>query len=182
MTSFLDLARSRRSCRFYTDKRVPRKDLELCAEAARHAPSACNAQPWKFMIIDDPDICRKVASLFPTPGIAMNAFARNSPAFIVILSEKQKVVPWFGGKLVSKDFRLMDLGIACAHIVLQAEELGIGTCILGWFDERKLKKILGVPRAKRIELVITMGYAPANTPAREKRLKDRNETISFNHY
>ena len=182
MASFFDLARSRKSCRFYTEERVPREDLELCAEAARHAPSACNAQPWKFIIIDDPDRSREVASLFPTPGIAMNAFARNAPAFIAILSEKQKAIPWIGGKLASKDFRLMDLGIVCAHIVLQAEELGIGTCILGWFNERKLKKILGVPRSKRIELVITMGYAPKVLPEREKRLKDKNETVSFNHY
>lgn len=52
---FLDLAKSRRSVRAYTDKNIERKDLELCVEAARHAPSACNAQPWSFVIIDDPE-------------------------------------------------------------------------------------------------------------------------------
>ena len=88
------------------------------------------------MIVDDPEQKRAIASAFPTPGIAMNAFARDAAAFIVILSEKQKTAPWIGGKLAKKDFRLIDIGIACAHIVLQAEELGIGACIPGWFDEK----------------------------------------------
>lgn len=182
MSSFLELAKSRKSCRAYSPRPISRKDLELCAETALHSPSACNSQPWKFVIVDDREQKRRIASTFPTPGIAMNAFAREAAAFIAILSERQKTAPWIGGKLAKKDFRLMDIGIACAHIVLQAEELGIGTCILGWFDEKQIKNILDIPRNKRIELIVSLGYPAEGVPLREKNLKARSETLSFNRY
>lgn len=178
---FLDLAKSRRSVRAYTDKNIERKDLELCVEAARHAPSACNAQPWSFVIIDDPekrDLVARAAAYGPGN---LNSFARDARAFIAIVSEKQKFAAWIGGKLRNIDFRDTDIGIACAHLVLQAQELGIGSCILGWFNERKIKKILRVPRFKKIELVITLGY-PAETELPEKNLKQRNDVIKYNSY
>lgn len=182
MYSFLELARSRRSLRRYSPRKIERKDLELCAEAARHAPSACNSQPWKFILIDDPAQREKIAGTFQRGTFSMNAFVRDAAAFVAIVSEKQKFVPWLGGKIACRDLRQIDLGLACSHLVLQAQELGIGSCILGWFNQKQLRSILSLPPQKRIELVVSLGYPADDLAPREKRLKEKNDVISFNRY
>lgn len=183
MRPFIKLALDRRSVRNYSSRPIAREDLELCVEAARYSPSACNSQPWKFIIVDEPEIRAKVAGTFATGTFKMNSFVHNAAAFIAIVSEKQKFIPWLGAKLSGKDYRRMDIGIASAHIALEAEDLGIGACILGWFNEKKLGKILGLPASKSIELVISLGY-PRNEDlkAREKNMKEKHETVSFNRY
>ena len=179
--NFFELVKSRRSVRAYDDRAISREDLESCVEAARHAPSSCNSQPWKFIIIDDPAGKKATAKNVFSGLYKMNAFAGEAAAFIVLVSEKVKFAAWAGEKLRNTDFKRIDTGIACAHLVLQARELGIGTCILGWFNEKMLKKILSVPPMKKIELVIALGY-PAQPEVPEKHLKDKNEVCSFNKY
>jgi len=181
MTSFFELVKSRRSIRKYDGRGIARKDLELCVEAGRHAPSACNSQAWKFVIVDDAEKKKKISDNVFSGLYGMNAFASGAAAFIIVISERIKLPARAGGMLRNTDFRRIDIGLACAHIVLQSQELGIGTCILGWFNEKRLKKILSVPRAKKIELVISLGY-PASTKLFEKILKDKSETIAFNRF
>jgi len=179
--SFLELARSRRSVRSFSEKALKREDLELCVEAARHAPSACNSQPWKFIIIDDPGLKNKAGEeCFGRPA-GFNNFACSAPALIALVAEPVKFTSWAGGKAMGTDFRRIDLGIACSHFVLQARELGIGTCILGWFDEKKLRRLLSVPRGKKIELVIAAGY-PRRPASGDKHLKEKEEILSCNAY
>ncbi len=180
--AFLELAKSRKSVRAYDNRCVRRKDLELCVEAACLAPSTCNSQAWKFIIIDEHAKREAVAKTVFSGLYKMNAFASEAAAFIVQISERVKFPAWVGGKLRNTDFRRIDAGIACAHLILQAQELGIGTCILGWFDEKRLKKILSVPSGKKIELVIALGYPAQPEQLPEKRLKDKNEVVSFNKY
>lgn len=181
MKDLVELALSRRSVRSYEKKDIAGEDIASCVEAARYAPSACNTQPWKFIIVDDAGKRDEVAATFSSDLYKMNAFASDAAAFIVVVSEKQNLPAWLGGKIRATDFRRIDVGIATSHVVLRAAELGIGTCILGWFDEKALKKILSIPRDKKIELVISMGY-PAETEFRERRLKDKKEVISLNSY
>lgn len=178
---FTDLVKSRRSVRVYDKRNIKREDLELCIEAARHAPSACNSQPWKFIIIDDIAKKELIAASVLSGLYSMNTFAHKADVFIAIVSEKIKFLSWLGAKLRKTDYRHIDIGIACCQLLLQAQELGIGTCILGWFDERRLKKILSVPPVKKIELVIALGY-PKNAKPADKYLKDKSEIISFNKY
>jgi nitroreductase len=182
MKTLIQLVRSRRSVRSYDRREVRRSDLELCVEAACHAPSACNSQPWKFIIIDDPAKKKAIAKDVLSGLYSMNSFAGEASAFIALISEKVKFPVWVGGKLRNTDFRRIDTGIACGHLILQAQELGIGTCILGWFNERRLKKILSVPSSKKIELVIALGYPAQTEELHEKRLKDKSEVASFNKY
>lgn len=181
MNRFLELAKSRRSIRFYNKRDLPRRELELCVEAARQSPSACNSQPWKFIIVDDPKVKKSVAETLSSKPYSMNTFASEAAAYIVMVSESMKFSAWAGSKLLNMDYKRIDIGIACAHLVLQAQELGIGSCILGWFNEGKLKKILNIPRSKRIELVISMGY-PGKYISKEKNLKDKKEVLAFNGY
>jgi nitroreductase len=183
MRPFLELAKDRRSVRDYSARPIAREDLELCVEAARYSPSACNSQPWKFIIVDDPKIRAKVAGTFAAGTFKMNSFVHDAAAFIAVVSEKQKFIPWLGGKLGGKDYRRMDIGIASAHIVLEAEELGIGTCMLGWYDEKKLAGILALPPAKSIEIVISLGYPREEGPVTgERKIKEKYNVVSFNRY
>ncbi|NQT33372.1 MAG: nitroreductase family protein [Candidatus Omnitrophica bacterium] len=181
MNNFLDLANARRSTRVFDGRGIKREDLELCAEAARLAPSACNSQPWKFIIIDDPHAKEAVIKDTLSGIYKMNSFSKDAGAFIAIISEKMKFPAWMGGKVRNTDFRRIDIGIACAHLVLQARELNIKTCILGWFNEGRLKKILSIPFWKKIELVIAMGYNDSEE-CPERRLKDKSEVVGFNKY
>lgn len=179
--SFLELVKGRRSIRTYEKQDIKRGELELCVEAACYAPSACNSQPWKFIIVDNPFVKNLITKNIFSDLYSMNTFAKNAPAFIAIVEEGIKFPAWIGAKLKNTDFRKIDIGIACAHIILQAQELGIGTCILGWFDEKKLKKILSVPFYKKIALVIALGRFDQRILP-EKHFKSRNETISYNKY
>ena len=87
----------------------------------------------------------------------------------------------FGSVVKDKDLPLIDIGIAAAHMCLQATAEGLGTCILGWFNERSVRKLLDIPRRKRVILIITLGY-PASDEIREKKRKLTEEIVSLNKY
>jgi nitroreductase len=85
-----------------------------------------------------------------------------------------------GATIKNKDYSLIDIGIASENICLQAKAEGVGSCLIGWFDERNVKKLLGVPRSKRVELIITLGYSLSDS--RMKKRKPADETVSYNKY
>ena len=148
---FLQLVASRQSDRAYDMTRpVEPEKLERILEAARLAPSACNAQPWKFVVINDPELSVKVGKA--TAGLGIK----------------------------DKYFPLVDIGIATAHITLAAESEGLGSCILGWFDEKEIKKLTGIPASKRLLLVITIGYSVKEK--RKKARKPKEKVVSYNKY
>lgn len=176
---FLELVASRQSDRVYDkDKEVEPEKLERILEAARLAPSACNAQPWKFVVVTDKELAIKVGKA--TAGLGMNKFAKDAPVHILVIEESANISSKLGGKVKGKHFPLIDLGIATAHISLAAESEGLGSCILGWFDEAEIKKLTGIPANKRLLLDIVIGY-----PAKAKRKKIRKakeKVISYNRY
>ncbi|MDO4163652.1 MAG: nitroreductase family protein [Bacteroides sp.] len=179
MEDFLQLATARQSDRAYDKTRpVEPEKLERILEAAWLSPSACNAQPWKFVVITDPELSVKVGKA--TAGLGMNKFAQDAPVHILIVEESMNVTSFLGAKIKDKYFPLIDIGIAAAHITLAAENEGLGSCILGWFDEKEIKRLTGIPSRKRLLLDITIGY-----PAKEKRKKMRKpkeKVISYNKY
>lgn len=175
---FLQLAASRQSDRAYEHRPVEREKLERILQAACLAPSACNAQPWKFVVVDDPELARRVGKA--AAGLGMNQFAKEAPVHILIVEESMNLTSFLGAKIKDKYFPLIDIGIAAAHITLAAESEGLGSCILGWFDEKEIKKLVGIPANKRLLLDITIGY-----PVKEKRKKSRKskeKVVSYNHY
>lgn len=179
MEDFLQLVASRQSDRAYDMSRPVEQDkLERILEAARLAPSACNAQPWKFVVITDSELSVKVGKA--TAGLGMNKFAKDAPVHILVVEESMNITSFLGAKIKDKYFPLVDIGIAAAHITLAAESEGLGSCILGWFDEKEIKKLTGIPANKRLLLDIIIGY-----PVKEKRKKSRkpkDKIVSFNHY
>lgn len=176
----LELIKSRQSDRKYSDRPIEREKLDRIVEAGRMAPSACNAQPWKFIVVTESDLLAKLAEASSAKLPGMNEFAGQAPAMLVIIREQANLTSKIGAQIKRKDYSLIDIGIASENICLQAEAEGLGSCMLGWFNEEKVRKTLGVPKSKRVELIITLGYSLSEK--REKRRKPPEVTVSFNKY
>lgn len=177
--TFLELARKRQSVRKYSPASVSREIINRCLEAARLAPSACNSQPWYFIVIDDPELKTKVAEKAFAGVYSMNAFANEAPVLVAVVRDKSGYFATLGGFCRGMQFGLVDIGIACEHFVLQAQEDGVGTCWLGWFDEKRVKNILGIAKNKKVDMIISMGY-PAEDTLREKARKPLGDIGKFN--
>jgi nitroreductase len=176
----LDLIIRRQSDRKYSNRLIETEKLERIIEAGRMAPSACNAQPWKFIIVTDPKLIEQIAEAASAKLIGMNMFVSQAPAQIVIVRENSNFSSKVGSTIKSKDYSHIDIGIASENICLQARAEGIGSCIIGWFDEKQLRKILGIPSSKRVELIITLGYSLSEH--RNKKRKPKEATVSYNKY
>ena len=176
--TFSDLVRARYSLRSYSDRPVERKKLTACVEAARLSPSACNSQPWRFIIVDDPELISRLAPLTTSTAVPINKFVDQAPAIAVVVSERPNLSSRLGAAVKRTPFYLIDVGIAAEHFCLQAAELGLGTCMLGWFDQAGVKRILDIPKRKKVPLLITIGY-PREEKQPEKRRKDLNEILDF---
>lgn len=177
---FLELIIRRQSDRKYSDQQVEDDKLRRIVEAGRMAPSACNSQPWKFIVVTESELIQKIAEAASAKLIGMNSFVAQSKAIVVVVREKANFSSRVGATIKQKDYSLIDIGIASENICLQAKAEGIGSCIIGWFDERELRKILEVPKSKRIEVFITLGYSLSDQ--REKRRKPPEEVVSYNKY
>lgn len=179
---YFELIYKRESVRGYLDKSVEREKIERLIEAARVAPSACNAQPWKFIVVDDKELVNQVAKKLYDPLVSgINKFALTSPAFIVVVAESRNLASKMGEIIKKKDYTNIDIGGACENICLAATELGLGTCIMGWFKEKGIKNILSIPSSKKVNLVISLGYYEEKEP-RKKVRKDIKEIMSYNRY
>ena len=179
---FAELIKIRQSVRKYQDKLVESEKLQKLIEAVRLAPSASNSQPWKLILVDEPELKDQVARATFSKTISFNKFALQAPVIAVLTIEKPPLLTQIGGRLKKREFPLIDIGIAAEHFCLQAAELGLGTCMLGWFDEKTIKQLLNIPRKTQIGLVITLGYPEENSPVRQKVRKDAESMSSFNRY
>ena len=177
MGAFMDLVFRRESCRDYDDSRpVEREKLVRCLEAARMAPSACNSQPWYFTVVLDREVLPRLAECVQEGG--MNRFASRCPALVVVTEEKANLSARLGGAIKDQQYAQTDVGIAAAHFCLEATDQGLSTCILGWFNEKRIKALLGIPAGSRVRLVLCVGY-PARDTLREKKRKTLEEIARF---
>ena len=167
---FLKLAAARRSIRKYKTSPVEREKLDLCLEAARLAPSACNAQPYKFVVIDEPALKEKFCAAAFAGVYSACKFAAAAPVMVAVVGDTGKFAAWMGNQVQGTDFRLVDIGIAAEHFALAAAEQGLGTCWLGWFGAKAGAKALGLPSGKKIEILLSVGY-PDEAPAPRPRKK-----------
>jgi len=176
----LELILRRQSDRKYSDKPVEKEKLERITEAGRMAPSACNSQPWKFIVVNDPALLIRLAEAASGKLLGMNVFVSQAPIIIVIVRETPNFSSKVGGTIKRKDYSHIDIGIAAENICLQATAEGLGSCILGWFDEKQVRSILEIPSSKRVELLITIGYPLGEY--RTKKRKPGEVTVSYNKY
>lgn len=176
----LELIHTRQSDRAYLPNPIEKEKLDRIIEAGRLAPSACNAQPWKFIIVNDSELKNKIADCTSSKVLGMNHFTKQAPIHVVIVEEKANFTSNAGSLIKGKHFPLIDIGIAAEHICLQASAEGLGSCMLGWFDEPKVKKLLNIPKSKKVPLIITLGYPASET--REKRRKEIDTIHNYNTY
>ena len=176
--NFIDFVKKRQSCRKYKDTPVSREALERCLEAARLSPSACNSQPWRFIIVAESELKKKLAETAFSGLYSMNSFAKAAPVLVVIVTERSKYAAQLAGSFKGVQYSLIDIGIAGEHFCLQAAEEGLGTCWLGWFNQRGVQKVLGLSKKDRIDIIISVGY-PQDDSCREKVRKSANEISDF---
>jgi nitroreductase len=176
MNDFLELALHRQSCRNFTEKQVEHEKLVKCVEAGRLAPSGCNSQPWSFVVAESTGIVAEVAKCGQQNG--MNPFLTKAGAFIIVLEEHAVLMPAIRKILDSQYFAKGDLGAATVQICLEAETLGLGTCIIGMYDRESLCKVLNIPAEKQFAALIAVGY-PADNIVRPKSRKLLSEITHF---
>ena len=171
---FLQIANARQSCRAYDAGRtVEQEKLDAILQSTRLSPSACNGQPYHFTICRG-ETAKQVAAA--TQGMGMNKFSSQAPVLIVISEMPYVKSAALGAKVKGNDYRSIDIGIACAYLTAEATAQGLSTCILGWFDDDKIRKICDL--SAPVRLVITLGYAKDET-IRDKKRKDTADLVTY---
>ena len=176
----LEMILRRQSDRKYSNKPIEAEKLERIIEAGRMAPSACNAQPWKFIVVTDPALRSTLAEAASAKLLGMNGFVSQAPVLIVIVRENPNFSSKVGGTIKNKDYSHIDIGIAAENMCLQATAEGLGSCIIGWYDEKQVRSILKIPSSKRVGLLISIGYPQGEY--RAKKRKPQEVTVSYNKY
>ena len=182
--TFEQMLLKRESCRSYRDQPVSREDLIKICEAGRLTPSGCNAQPWKFMVIDEAEARDKLYdALLLDGGIPGAPWREECPAFIVLVEQKATLMPaameYYKN---SQRFAQGDIGMASLNMCYQAMELGLSTCMIGMNDQKKMEEYFGIPEGSAVRLVLAVEYPKTEAPAREKIRKPFDEVVSFNKW
>ena len=171
--NFTEIAQTRQSCRSYDAARaVEQEKLDAILASARLAPSACNAQPYHITV------CRGEAARAAAKavqGMGMNKFATDCPVMLVISEAPYNATAALGAKVKDNDYRSIDIGIMTAYLTAEATAQGLSSCILGWLDDKELRKICGIE--EKVRLVISLGYAKADDKLRQKKRKDMEELV-----
>lgn len=168
--NFTKIANTRQSCRAYDSEReVEAEKIEAILESARLAPSACNGQPYHVTVCYG-DAAKQVAKA--TEGVGINKFAVLAPVLMVISEKPYNATAALGARLKNNDYRSIDIGIVAGYITAEATAQGLGSCILGWLDDARIREICDIDGTVR--LVITIGYAK-DDKIREKKRKSLDE-------
>jgi len=176
---FMGLVRARRSVRKFRPDVIDRSILKTCVEAARLAPSAENVEPWRFLIVDDPEIKSKLCDSAFSGVYRVTRWASAAPVLVVLLGRLDILANRIGRQITGLDYYLIDIGIAGEHFVLQAQELGLGSCWIGWFSGRGVRKALGLPRRYKPVALLAVGY-PDVTRFKDKKRRSLDEICWFN--
>ena len=177
MKDFIELMNARQSCRDYDGSQVTKEELDKCLEAARLAPSACNSQPWRFVVVTNPELRDKLIAHFQT--FNANGWAAKAPVLIAICEEESPhVMRGVFERWGCKRFAEGDVGAAAAMITLEAAELGLGSCLMGMFDNEEAKKLLNVPAGETVRVFVALGR-PTDPTVRPKNRKPLAELTRY---
>lgn len=181
---FEEMLLNRESCRSYADRPVAREDLLKICDAGRLTPSACNSQPWKFLIVDEPEAKAQLCDALVVAGGRSGApWREECPTFIVCVEQKAKLVPLAMTHCQdSQWFAKGDIGMACLNMCYQAMELGLSTCILGLIDQQKAREYFGIPDDQQVYVTLAVGYSKEESPARPKVRKTLDEVVCINEW
>ena len=160
---------TRRSVRAYKTQDIDEEKLNKILEAGRLAPSASNAQQWKFIVVKDPETRIRLAQ-----AASQQAFVGEAPVIIVACATRQSMMS------CGQPRHTVDLSIAMSFMILEATELGLGTCWIGAFHESEVKSILGIPESVRVVAITPLGY-PAMTTCPTSR-KNLGDIVCYDRY
>jgi len=177
----MDLIRARRSVRRYADRPVERRLIEECLEAARWAPSAENVQPWRFVVVDDPEVKERLAKAAFSGVYRPTRFAAKAPVIVAVLAKPDIIANRLGRAIQGTKYYLIDCGIACQQFVLRATELGLGVCYIGWYSKRGVRKALQVPRSHDVVVLLAVGY-PESQPQKARSRRELYDLVSYNRF
>ena len=181
---FLNIMQTRKSCRAYDPaKSVSREDLLKIVEAGRLSPSGCNSQPWKFIVVDEPDAKEKLCeAVVVGNGVTGAPWRHQVPAFIILVEQKANLKPMVVDHYHdTQRFAQGDIGAACMNMCHEAFSLGLSTCIIGMNDQAKMEDFFGIPHGNEVRLVLAIGYAAGDIPGNKIR-KPLSEVCSFNRW
>ena len=177
----LQIISDRFSVRDYTGQPLEEEKLKLILEAARLAPSASNSQPWHFYVVKDKKKIEALAGKMPIGSrVIANSFIAEAPVVIVATAGPIDLMHKVAAFIVNRKWYFLDIGIAVEHMVLTAWELGIGSCWIGWFDEKKVKALLDIPKDREVVALLTLGYpkeARMPFPKSRKKLEEITKFI-----
>jgi nitroreductase len=167
MDNVKNIISSRRSVRKYQSKKISDRLIKEVIEAARLAPSGCNSQPIRYLVIKD----EATKSKLKTNNIFKQDFIYTAPVIIVCCGDpavypQKKSDPEFDD--ANAIMAIRDVSIAAQNLVLRATELGMGTCYIGWMNKAKIKKVLKISGSYVVPFIITLGY-PAEKPKARPR-------------
>lgn len=168
----MDAMKTRRSIRRYKPDPVPEELLKAVLNAARLAPTANNAQPWRMIVVRDEDTKRKLVA-----GANGQKFIAQAPVVIVACGLPDEAFATAGGYMSS---HVIDVSISLDHLTLAAHSLGLGTCWVAWFKEERIRDALGIPEDVRVVALTPLGY-PDEAPEKTPR-KNLEELVLYERY
>lgn len=176
----LEIIKDRHSVRDYDSRPIEDEKLQLILEAARLAPSASNSQPWHFYVVRDSEKIKALSEKMPIGSrVIANSFIAEAPVVIVATAGPIDILHRMASFIVNKKWYYLDLGIALEHMALTAWELGIGSCWVGWFDEKKVKALLDIPKNEELIVILTLGYAKETGSPLPKHRKKLEEIVKY---
>ena len=172
-SAVLEVIRKRYSCRRYQSRPVSPEHVGLMKEAVRWAPSACNRQPYRIHFITDGGVIEQIAGAVPVGPASANSWMLTAPLIAAAVVSRELV--WHQlPRMVGADYHRTDAVIAMDHLSLAATEAGLGTCWVGWFNRKKVGRILGLGRGEEVVILMTVGH-PDRDPPKERKRKDPEE-------
>lgn len=165
----LELFNARQSERRYDDRAVEREKIERVLEAARLAPSACNAQPWTYVVVDSPELKNSMADAIADRVLPLNHFTKQAPVIIAVVEESANLTSRVGTAVKGTYFPPFDIGLSLSQLCLQATVEGLGTCIIGWLNQKKVKALLGIPKGKKSTVGGNVGLPHRSAAGEEEK-------------
>ncbi len=185
-SKILEVITKRRSIRNYGPGEIEEEKLRLILESARLAPSSCNSQPWHFIVVKDRKKIEDLSKDVPVGEKIIGYYASNrfisKASIIIVACANPHPITHSAAKVAGMDLLMLDMGIAIEHMVLTAAELGIGTCWLGYFSDKKIRKLLGIPKRTKIAALLSLGYPDVTGRSKEQKRKELREIYSINTY
>jgi len=166
MNDILEIIKSRRSIRNYRKEKIKEDEILKILEAGRWAPSASNNQPWRFIVVNDEQLIKKIGDACKI--LTINSFVENSKVLVIIYTEKKH--RWVD----------LDCGMCAQNMMLEAHSLGIGSCFIGAFREKKIKELVNLPDQFNVVGIISFGYKESEKePTPRLNLED---LVKYNFY